>query len=94
MQPRSLLKLIVLLQFSLSSLPADQVQFQQVKREFLERRLEQATRDNRDRLRLLTEMFTDSGCTVEQQSVRGSKFPNLICTLAGSGGSAIVVGAH
>ena len=92
MRPRSFFPL--LLSFSLLSLAADQIQFQRVKPEIIERRLEKATRNNGDRLRLIKDMFAESGCQVEEQHVRGSKLPNLICKLAGSSASTIVVGAH
>jgi Zn-dependent M28 family amino/carboxypeptidase len=62
----------------------------------IQERLEMVSRKLAERRATLEKLFSDSGCTVTSQPVRGSKEPNLICTLKGTDPAAgvIVVGGH
>jgi Zn-dependent M28 family amino/carboxypeptidase len=76
---------------------AQNVQFQPVSRETVESRLRQYTGSNKQREATLKQMFTDAGCDgqhISEQPVKGSKQPNVICTLQGSSEQVIIVGAH
>jgi Iap family predicted aminopeptidase len=91
--------------FSLLFLPlpllvAQTISFRQMNPEILEARLRTAHPKASVRYERLRELFLADGCTglVEQQ-VKGSKEPNLICSIEAAGENAaeapvIVVGAH
>ena len=73
------------------------LRFAPVKREVVEQRLGQYGGRNKEREGTLKRMFTDAGCQggqLTEQVVKGSKVPNIICTLAGSSAKTIIVGAH
>lgn len=68
-----------------------------VKREVVEERLGRFARNNKERESRLLQIFEEAGCAGErlrQEKVKGSREPNVICTLVGEADSAIVVGAH
>jgi hypothetical protein len=73
------------------------VKYQPVSRETVESRLRQYTGNNKQREATLKQMFTEAGCDgphLSEQPVKGSKLPNVICTLLGSSEQVIIVGAH
>lgn len=76
---------------------AETVRFNLVSREMVEARLKKYGGDNRQREATLKQIFTVAGCDgqrLSEQSVKGSKQPNVICMLPGSSGKVIIVGAH
>lgn len=82
----------------LSALPqrAQTLQFERVTQPVVEDRLAQATRDQDERYLRLKALFTDTGCgpQLAEAKVKHSRQPNLVCTLPGTGGGEIIVGAH
>jgi hypothetical protein len=76
---------------------AQRVTFHVSEPEVLEQRLKEVARSNRDRKLRLAAMMEEAGCAGEaltRQAVKGSRLPNVICTLPGEGAGVIVVGAH
>lgn len=75
---------------------AAQVSFLQVKEEVVKQRLEKAKGKNPERKAALVSLFQEAGCSESllEQVVKGSKIPNVVCTLKGETDSVIVVGAH
>jgi Zn-dependent M28 family amino/carboxypeptidase len=76
---------------------AETVRFNLVSREMVEARLKKYGGDNKQREATLKQIFTEAGCEgqrLSEQSVKGSKQPNVICVLPGSSGKVIIVGAH
>ncbi len=66
-------------------------------KELIETRLRSYTTKNSTREPAIKRLFEEAGCkddSVSEQTVRGTKAPNLICTLKGATDSTIVVGAH
>ncbi len=60
-------------------------------------RMERFAGKNKQRKETLKQMFKEAGCDDQQlieQSVKGSKLPNVICMLPGSSENTIIVGAH
>ena len=51
-------------------------------------------RGNKQRAAAVRELFTKAGCAAEDQPVKGSKLPNILCTLPGESEQTIIVGAH
>ena len=73
------------------------VQYRPVSREIVETRLGKYAGNDQQRERTLKEMFAGAGCdgqSISEQPVKGSKLPNVTCTLPGSSGRTIIVGAH
>jgi hypothetical protein len=72
------------------------VEFLLVKEPVIQQRLEMVSRKLPERRATLEKLFTDQGCDVAIQPVRGSRQPNMICTLKGTDPAAgvIVVGGH
>ena len=74
---------------------AQQVRFNMVARDLVQRRLRQFGGDDSRRESALKQMFVDAGCRhLDEQPVSGLKQPNVICLVPGSGPETIVVGAH
>jgi len=76
---------------------AQSVHYEPVSRAVIESRLEQYKGNDRQRANTLKQLFSEAGCDeqhLSEQSVKGSKLPNVICVLPGSSGKAIIVGAH
>ncbi len=76
---------------------AEEVKFHLVSKDVVRKRLESGPLSNRDRGLKLQELFEEAGCrgdSLEARAVKGSKLPNLVCTLAGETGETIIVGAH
>jgi hypothetical protein len=75
----------------------ESLQYRLISREVVERRLSRYTGDNKQRETTLKQLFTDAGCDqqhLSEQPVKGSKLPNVLCTLRGSSEKVIIVGAH
>lgn len=73
------------------------VQYKLVPRQMVEMRLGKYAGNDHQRERTLKEMFAEAGCdgqSISEQPVKGSKLSNVICTLPGSSGRTIIVGAH
>ncbi len=82
-----------------ASLPASaqSISFSRIGRPIIESRLKAVTPDNAARYEALKKMFEQAGCTgdrLTEQKVKGSKLPNIVCTLPGKTKSTLVVGAH
>jgi putative aminopeptidase FrvX len=77
--------------------PAPAVGYTLVSRETIEARLGAAPRNNQDREPAIESMFEQAGCKgsdLVEQPVKHERFPNVICHVAGSTDSTIIVGAH
>ena len=77
-------------------LTAQKIEYDKVEPSILEERLNRVTDKNPEREQDLRELFEKVGCAQEQlleQRVKGSRTPNVICTLKGTEENSIVVGA-
>jgi len=73
------------------------VRYSPASRQVVEERLRKYDGDNKQRETTLKQMFADVGCNdqhLSEQSVKGSKLPNIVCLLTGTSDKVIVVGAH
>lgn len=87
---------VILLVHSLA-IATESVQYKPVSRDTVEARLRRYAGNNKQREATIKQMFTEAGCDdqhVSEQPVKESKLPNVICTLPGSSGEVIIVGAH
>lgn len=76
---------------------AASIQFKPASRDIVEARLKRYTGSNKEREATLKQMFAEAGCDgqhLSEQQVKGSKLPNVICSLPGSSDRVIIVGAH
>ena len=75
---------------------AENVRFAPISQADVENNLRKYPGDNRQREMTLRQMFADAGCDqhLSEQSVKGSKLPNVICLLPGGSERQIIVGAH
>lgn len=76
---------------------AQEITFVTLKQEIVEARVREAPAKNPERQAALRRHFAESGCEGErltEQTVKGSRLPNVICTLPGATDSVIIVGAH
>ena len=76
---------------------SEKIRFVRVKRGVIEERFQKASSRNGVRRKRLTSLFGEAGCQgdlLAEQKVKGSRFPNVICTLPGTSDSHIIVGAH
>ena len=76
---------------------AEDIRYSPASRQVVEARLGRYAGNNMQRELTLKQMFAEAGCGdqhVSEQRVKGSKLPNLICTLPGSSDKVIIVGAH
>ena len=84
--------------FLLSLIPAvDSLHLSPVARPIVESRFRRYQGNNEQRESTLKQLFTEAGCDtghLTEQSVEGSKLPNVICTLPGDTDKGIIVGAH
>ncbi len=74
-----------------------QVHFERLQEEVISSRFHEISRKNSERERILRRLFDEAGCMgpqVSEQAVKGTKIPNVICTLPGLSDHMIVVGAH
>jgi len=98
--PRSKLSVsaaIVFLVFCSVAASGESLRYGVVLREIVESRLARYGGDNKEREATLKQMFAEAGCDeqhLSEQLVKGSKLPNVICTLPGSADRVIIVGAH
>jgi len=63
----------------------------------IEQRLHRVTGKTADREQTLHDLFESAGCKdalLDEQPVKGSRTPNVVCTLAGTEEARVVVGAH
>jgi hypothetical protein len=73
------------------------VRFNPVSRERVEARLGKYAGDNGQREATLKKMFGEAGCDdqhLSEQPARGSKVPNVLCSLPGTSDKVIIIGAH
>lgn len=76
---------------------AEDIRYSPASRQVVEARLGRYAGNNMQRELTLKQMFAEAGCGdqhVSEQRVKGSKLPNLICTLPGGSDKVIIVGAH
>ncbi len=75
---------------------AQSSQYTQLQQNVIESRLEQYADKNIVREATLKRLFEEAGCGehLEEQAVKSSASPNVICTLPGTSNDVIVVGAH
>jgi hypothetical protein len=75
----------------------DNVRFSLVSREVVEARLGRYGGNNEHREATLKKMFSEAGCDdqhLSEQTVKGSKLPNVVCILTGTSDKVIIIGAH
>jgi Iap family predicted aminopeptidase len=84
--------------FGLAALAGGQgISVRVLSRETIEKRLGAYTKKNETREPAMKVLFEEAGCkdaAIAEQTVKGVKAPNLVCTLKGSTDSEIIVGAH
>jgi Zn-dependent M28 family amino/carboxypeptidase len=75
---------------------AEEIRYSPLSMEEVEARLKQFAGKDSQREETLKRLFQEAGCNenLTEQSVKGSKLPNVICTLPGSSDRTIIVGAH
>jgi hypothetical protein len=76
---------------------AQTLQFSVLPQDLIDKRLSAYVSKNDQREPAIRQMFGDAGCSgeaVTEQTVKGLKAPNLICSLPGASDLVIVVGAH
>jgi hypothetical protein len=77
--------------------PGETIHYQTLPSAIIERRLAAVRAANIDRERTLRDLFTEAGCVeakLNEQPVKHSKVPNLICILEGKLDSVIITGGH
>lgn len=75
----------------------DKLRYSLLPRSAIEARLGDYKGDDAKREAALKREFSDAGCDAEhlaEQRVKGTKLPNVICTLPGQTDEMIIVGAH
>jgi peptidase M28-like protein len=80
-----------------SASSAQTVRYKALPAEIIQARLQKYTGNDQQREATLKQMFAEAGCDdhhLAEQPVKGSKLPNLTCTLPGSTPGTIIVGAH
>ena len=92
-------RLLGILFLALAALPlcAQTIQFNTVLQSVIEERLRRVVKENTGRKEVLQTLFEESGCRgdrLTEQTVKGSRIPNVICSLPGTEDQWIVVGAH
>lgn len=93
------MRFLIALFLAATAAAAQSVQYSTVKEEVLQYRLKLAHPKNSERYVRLKSLLAESGCqgdAYREQAVKGSKEPNLICSVAGTGEQRrkIIVGAH
>jgi Zn-dependent M28 family amino/carboxypeptidase len=92
-----LLRLVAACALAVSLSAQGRLEYKAVKRELVQERLHRVARKNPERELTLWRMFEEAGCAgdrLAEQRVKGSRLPNLICTLPGETSAVIVVGGH
>jgi hypothetical protein len=76
--------------------PAEELRYSPLSKDAVETRLKQFAGKDSQREEKLKQLFQEAGCSehVTEQSVKGSKLPNILCILPGSSDRTIIVGAH
>jgi len=77
--------------------PSQELSIHQASPEIVEQRLRAYARKNSEREPAIRRLFEEAGCkgdSLREETAKGVKGPNLICTQAGSTDRTIVVGAH
>jgi len=77
--------------------PLFAVDLDRLPRQTIETRLKQYAGNDRQRESTLLGLFREAGCdgaNLTESPVKGSKLPNVVCVLPGSGPATIIVGAH
>ena len=80
-----------------AQLGAQTIQFKLAARDVVEQRFNRLPLRNQERADALRELFAAAGCNGDkyrEQPVKGSKLPNLICTLPGPSEETLIVSAH
>jgi len=95
----SVLAALLVLAAAVAPARAQRVELDQIKQPVIEERLGNLSRKLAERRATLEKFFEQAGCTADSlasQKVRGSREPNVICTLKGQDPEAgvIVVGGH
>jgi hypothetical protein len=76
-------------------LSAQTIYFDKVEPAVLEDRLGRVARKTEERAALLRGLFEEAGCRqLSELPVKGSRHPNVVCVLEGTGPGRLVVGAH
>ena len=76
---------------------ADTWRYGTASRQIVEARLKRYSGNDTQREETLKKMFAEAGCDelhLSEQAVKGSKLPNVVCTLPGNSRKTIIVGAH
>jgi Zn-dependent M28 family amino/carboxypeptidase len=79
------------------STSAQTTRYAPVTREAVEARLGKYAGNDQQREATLKQLFSEAGCDeqhLSEQPVKGSKLPNVVCTLPGDTDKVILVGAH
>ncbi len=75
----------------------EDIHYRPVSRDVIQARLGRYAGKDKQREETLKQMFKEAGCDdphLTEQSVKGSKLPNLICVLPGNSENSVIVGAH
>jgi acetylornithine deacetylase/succinyl-diaminopimelate desuccinylase-like protein len=94
---RSLIHISIAAATLFTSPAAQKIEFLKVEPRVLEERLRRVVDKNREREQVLHQLFEDAGCNGEklvEEPVKGSRTPNIICTLTGTEDVRVIVGAH
>jgi hypothetical protein len=95
--PRAALLVVAALASAAQTADSNKVVFRALGETTIQQRLNAVPRKLADRVATLESIFREAGCDggrFREQSVPGSKAPNLICALAGDSDSEIIVGGH
>ena len=94
---RSLIHISIAAATLFTSPAAPKIEFLKVEPRVVEERLRRVVNKNREREQVLHQLFEDAGCNGErlvEEPVKGSRTPNVICTLTGTEDMRVIVGAH
>jgi len=88
---------LLLLALAAVAAPGEDVHVHILKQDVIAERFGRLTARNPDRANVLRTLFANADCRNEhfvEQPVKGSKLPNLVCTLPGTSGQTVTVTAH
>jgi Peptidase family M28 len=89
--------LVLALLLAARHLSGQQIHFTPIDRKVVQDRFSTLPLKNGDRASMLRELFAAARCDGDryrEQAVKGSKLPNLLCTLPGSSDETVIVSAH
>jgi hypothetical protein len=89
--------LLLLPLLAAAHLAAQQIHFTPVDRKVVQSRFSTLPLKNRDRASVLQKLFAAAHCDgdrYQEQAVKGSRLPNLVCSLPGSSDETVIVSAH